>query len=175
MIRLTPKQEKFAQEVASGKNQSDAYRIAYPACHAWKPSSVHEHASALMANSKVRARYEELTKAAAEVALLEVAAVLRQVRDICCSDIAGIMHADGRVKLPNELDAATRAAIKSFKIDEYGRIEYHFWDKNAALDKAMKVLGLYREDNKQKSDPLTSLLQRLPGNVFGVTEQPAHE
>ncbi len=28
---MTPKQEKFAQAVASGKNQSDAYREAYDA------------------------------------------------------------------------------------------------------------------------------------------------
>ena len=28
-MSLTPKQEKFAQEVASGKSQSDAYRAAF--------------------------------------------------------------------------------------------------------------------------------------------------
>ena len=29
------------------------------------------------------------------------------------------------------------------------------WDKNAALEKAMKHLGLYREDNAQKATPVT--------------------
>ena len=66
------------------------------------------------------------------------------------SRISGIMHADGRVKLPHELDPETEAAIASFKIDEYGRIEYKFWDKNSALERAAKILGLFKKDNEQK-------------------------
>jgi len=60
--------------------------------------------------------------------------------------------------------------VASFKIDEYGRIEYKFWDKNSALDKAAKILGLYELDNKQKSDPLVDLLASLSGNVLGPAQ-----
>ena len=81
---------------------------------------------------------------------------------------------DGRVKLPHELDAATRAAVASFKIDEYGRIEYKFWDKNAALEKLFKHRGLYKVDNEQKTDPVAALVAAvLLGPLFykvGINE-----
>jgi hypothetical protein len=32
-----------------------------------------------------------------------------------------------------------------------------FFDKNAALEKAMKHLGLYERDNSQKKDPIREL------------------
>lgn len=63
---LTSQQEKFAQEVASGKTQSDAYRVAYPASRQWQPATVHQAASRLMADSKLSARVADLQRAAAE-------------------------------------------------------------------------------------------------------------
>ena len=87
---------------------------------------------------------------AAQKAGLKAERVLEEVARLAHSDIAGIMTEDGKVKLPHELDPTTRAAVASFKIDEYGRIEYKFWDKNTALEKAMKHLGLYEKDNAQQ-------------------------
>ena len=150
---LTPQQEAFAQEVARGKSLSEAYRACYKAAR-MKPETLHESASRLAADRKVAARINELQAASAEKAVLDAAVVLEEVRRLATSDIAGIMHRDGRVKLPHELDPATRAAVASFKIDEYGRIEYKFWDKNAALEKAAKHLGLFEKDNGQKLPPL---------------------
>lgn len=164
---LTPQQEAFAQAVASGKSLAEAYRIAYPASLKWKPDSVHQSASKLMADPKVSPRVAELRGAAADRAELDAAEIIREIRRLAVSDIAGIMHDDGRVKLPHELDPATRAAVASFKIDEYGRIEYKFWDKGAALEKAAKIKGLYELDNKQKTDPLADVLKTLGGNVLG--------
>jgi phage terminase small subunit len=69
------------------------------------------------------------------------------------------------VLMPNELDAATRSAVRSFKIDDLGRIEYHFWDKNAALERAAKILGLFKVENAQRADALGALLAGLQGNV----------
>lgn len=148
---LTSQMEAFAQTVSVGDgSQSDAYRKAYPKSVNWKPDTVHQAASRLMGNGKIRARIADLQKKNAETAGLRAGKVLEELRRMAHSDISGIMHADGRVKLPHELDAATRAAVASFKIDEYGRIEYKFWDKNSAIDKAMKHLGLFNEDNSQK-------------------------
>jgi len=168
---LTSQQEHFACLVASGKNQSEAYREAYPKSKSWKDEAVWVNASKLMAYAKVSLRVSDLQRAAADKAELDVAETLLAVRRIATSDISAIYHPSGKVKLPHELDPATRAAVKSFKIDEYGKIEYQFWDKNAALEKAMKALGLYREDNKQKTDPLSELIRSLSGNVFGVVPQ----
>ena len=57
---LNPQQERFAQEVVSGKSQSDAYRVAYPRSIKWKVETVQQAASRLIANNKVYTRVEEL-------------------------------------------------------------------------------------------------------------------
>lgn len=63
---LTPQREAFAQAIASGLNQSDAYRKTYPNSKNWKPETVWSNASVLMKNSKVLARVDELKAALAE-------------------------------------------------------------------------------------------------------------
>jgi len=162
---LTPQQEKFAQAVASGKSLSDAYRASYKVGKS-KPETVNENASRVMSDGKVSARVRALQAAAADLAVLDGAEILREIRRLALSDIGGIMK-DGKMLLPNEMDVATRAAVSSFEMDEYGRIKYRFHDKNAALEKAAKHLGLYERDNKQKVNPLAELLAALPGDVFG--------
>lgn len=67
-MSLTSKQEKFAQEVASGKSQADAYRAAFN-CAKSKPETVQAHASRLMADGKVSARVSELKAQLSEKAL----------------------------------------------------------------------------------------------------------
>jgi Terminase small subunit len=158
-------QEKFAQAIASGLSQSGAYRKAYPASLKWKDDSVHNKASALMRDARVAARVQELTHKAADIAVLEGAAIIREIARVSFSDIAGIMHPDGRVKMPHELEPATRAAVASFEINQYGEIKYKFWDKNSALEKAAKIRGLFKEDNKQVADNLADLLGSLGGKV----------
>jgi hypothetical protein len=65
---LTPKQENFAQAVANGSSQADAYRGAF-ACKKSKPATVIQCASRLMANRNIRMRVQVLREARAEKAL----------------------------------------------------------------------------------------------------------
>lgn len=163
---LTPQQEAFAQAVASGKNLSEAYRTAYPKSQKWADTTLWPHASKLMGNDKVSTRIVSLARKVEEFFAIDTARLLREASRLAHSDIAGIMHPDGKVKLPHELDADTRAAVASFKIDEYGRIEYKFWDKNSAIERLFKHQGLFKEDNKQKTDALGELILGLSGNVM---------
>jgi len=57
---LTGKQRHFAQCVAGGMTQSDAYREAYDVGKNTKPATIHVKSSALMAESKIRARVDAL-------------------------------------------------------------------------------------------------------------------
>jgi hypothetical protein len=164
---LTPQQEKFAQGIAAGLSQSAAYRAAYPASLKWKDDSVHNKASALMRNALVQARVEKLVHKSADIAVLDGAQIIREIARVSFSDISGIMHADGRVKLPHELDPGTRAAVASFEINQYGEIKYKFWDKNSALEKAAKIRGLFEQDNKQKATGSALILESL--NAIGAT------
>ena len=56
---LTPKQETFAQKIIEGMSQADAYRSAY-SCARMSDKTIWENASRLMADSKVKARVQEL-------------------------------------------------------------------------------------------------------------------
>ena len=96
--------------------------------------------------------------------------VLLEVRRICLSDIRKVMNRNGTFKMPNELDDDTARAIASVKIKPDGEIEYKFWDKNAAIEKAMKHLGQYERDNQQKTDPLVEFLRGLSGNALPVVK-----
>jgi phage terminase small subunit len=78
MPKLTSKQEAFARSVASGNNQSDAYREAYDA-RKMKASSVNVNASKLMADAKIAQRVAELRKPAADAAILTLEGHLRRL------------------------------------------------------------------------------------------------
>lgn len=174
MKALTPRQEAFAANVASGMSQAEAYRQAYPNALAWKPEAVHQQASRLSHLPHVSSRIKELQASVAESAVLDAAEIMRETRRVAMSDIAGIVHTEGpmagKIKLPHELDPATRAAVASFKMDEFGRIEYKFWDKNSALEKAARMLGLFEKDNRQKTDPLAELAKAVMGEVIGPVD-----
>lgn len=62
------KREKFAQGVAAGKTQADAYREANPNCveRKWKDETIWSKASEWMADGKVAERVDELKAGAAE-------------------------------------------------------------------------------------------------------------
>ena len=67
-MALTAKQENFAQAVAGGMNQSDAYRSAYDAGQ-MKPDVINVKASQVAAVGNVSVRVAELKKELAERSL----------------------------------------------------------------------------------------------------------
>ena len=58
-VKLTAKQEAFAQGIADGLGHADAYRMAYDSATA-SDASIYVQASNLMKNSKVALRVDEL-------------------------------------------------------------------------------------------------------------------
>lgn len=77
-MALTPKQEAFATEVASGKSQADAYRAAYSAEN-MKPPTVQKRASELMARGDIAGRVAELRKPIADKAQMTLESHLRDL------------------------------------------------------------------------------------------------
>jgi isopenicillin N synthase-like dioxygenase len=65
-MALTPKQERFAHEVASGKSQAEAYRTAFNVKPTTKPETSQANACRLMTDSNVSTRVAELRAAVAE-------------------------------------------------------------------------------------------------------------
>jgi phage terminase small subunit len=68
MKPISPKQEHFAQCIADGMTQADAYRTAYDTTKS-KPESIWSKASELMADVKVTARVAELKAELAKKAI----------------------------------------------------------------------------------------------------------
>ncbi len=79
--RLTSKQEMFCEEIASGKSQADAYRVAYNAEN-MKDESIWRKASELMENGKVTARIDEIRKPIVEEAQLTLKQHLKDLFDL---------------------------------------------------------------------------------------------
>ena len=89
---LTPKREAFAQGVASGKSQADAYRAAFNAGN-MKDSSIHVNASKLMADAKVSQRVASLRKPIAEKAQMTLESHLAALKSLC--DMAAAVNQYG--------------------------------------------------------------------------------
>lgn len=79
---LTPKREKFANAVADGLSQADAYRTAFEVKPGTKAETIQANASRLMADSMVAARVAEIRKALADKALWSREDSVRTLADI---------------------------------------------------------------------------------------------
>lgn len=75
---LTPKRERFAREVASGKQKADAYRAAFSA-ERMSAEAIRVEAARLMANPSVALRVQALTERAAERAGITLESHLRDL------------------------------------------------------------------------------------------------
>lgn len=80
-MSLTSKQEAFAQAVATGKTQADAYRLAFNATK-MKAATIQQCASRLMADRNVSARVEELRKPVVEAVQVTLEAHLRRLEEL---------------------------------------------------------------------------------------------
>lgn len=142
---LTPREESFCLARVEGLAPSDAYRKAAPDLK-WSSATIKVKACEMSKLPQVRARIATLQAKSAEIAVLKAADIMEETRRIALSTPAGIIDRDtGKIKLPHELDAATAAAVSSFEIDDLGRVKYKFWDKNNALDRASKLLGMFKD------------------------------
>jgi phage terminase small subunit len=92
-MALTAKQEAFAQAIASGKTQADAYRHAFDAGN-MKTETIHKRASELMANGDVKGRVVEL-KGALETKSLWT----REMSVLALADIAQGLDARANEKV----------------------------------------------------------------------------
>ena len=82
MIKLSPQREKFAQEIAKGSNQTEAYYTAYPTSKKWTKDSVYVKASQLASDDKVRLRIEEIRAPAIKKLNITVEGLLQEIEDL---------------------------------------------------------------------------------------------
>lgn len=165
---LTPKQEAFCLAYLETGNASEAYRKAYNASRMSDPV-IHNKASALLAKGEIRVRLEELRQPAIDNAQVTVERVLQEAARLAFADVRQLYRPDGTLIPVHELNDDIAAAITGVdvieSVGEGGNTtqtkKYKLADKNAAIERLFKHLGMYERDNSQKVDPLAAVLQSI--------------
>lgn len=102
-MSLTSKQEAFAQAVASGMSQSDAYRKVADIGEDTTEESIHQSASRMAANVNVTSRVQLLKDEIAEKALWTREDSVRTLKEIATDEAARHGDKTGAVKVLNEM------------------------------------------------------------------------
>lgn len=174
-MALNSRQERFAQEYVKDFNSTQA---AVRAGYAERSAKV--TASRLLTNANVQARVEELANEVTERNNITIDQVVNEYAKIAFNDPRKFFHADGSPKAIHELDADAAACLSGLDVEERfneGEMvavtkKYKLIDKKGALDSLMRYFGGF-SDRVQigADDTLTSFLQRISGETFGLPSE----
>jgi phage terminase small subunit len=169
------KRTMFAEEfVANGGN---ATRAAIAVGYA--PRSAGVTGSRLLKESNVQTAVREAEERLLEKSRLTSELVLQQLERIVFADV--LYDGKGQLRPIHKLDDGTAAALASIDVDEVtigkgprrkaigktSKVRLH--DKLLAIDRAMKHLGLFERDNRQRDQNLAiQVLVAAPPRVFSV-------
>jgi phage terminase small subunit len=142
-----PRHEIFAQELAKGKSQGEAYALA-----GFKPSE--QHACRLAKHGKVAARVSELHEAAAKRTGASIESVIAELLCIAEADIGEAVEWNGEtvtVLDSKSLPQGVRRAISEVRKTRDG-VAIKFHSKTSALEMLGRYLGMFR-DRVEHSGP----------------------
>jgi hypothetical protein len=170
-VSLTPKRERFAQLVAAGFTQSDAYRQTH-ATTTDRQATVWNDAHVLASVPEVAARIDALkaigTAQATHGFAVSRARVIAEMYRMATYDPRMLLDADGKPRPLHELPDEIASAVEQVDVlvDAEGRptaYRYKLARKAAHLEQTAKALGMFEEDNRQRSASLASALAELAG------------
>lgn len=172
----SPQQERFAQEVALGKSQAEAYRLAYNT-HRMKDETIWSSASILMADCKVTARVAALTAPALKKHEVTLDRLIEENAKIAFSDVREMFNDDGTLKPISEWPAFLAGSVASIEVTggESSITKIKFWDKGAALDRLMKHYGLYAREYAQKVVAVEEMLAEIARVGRGIHSRRSSE
>lgn len=156
MRALTKQHQIFAAAVASGKTQSDAYRLAYPRSKDWNPKALHTRASLVASYEGVARRIDELRSKAVKKYEVSVERIIQERARLAFFDPRKLFNDDGTPKRICDLDEDTAAAISGLDVvssgnDEIGVgqiLKYKLAAKNDSLAALEKINGMYRDSGE---------------------------
>jgi phage terminase small subunit len=154
---LSEQQKLYCAEfIVDFNGTAAAKRAGYTEGHA------KDTACRLMKRPDIRAEIGRLLTERRERTLLTAENVMRELASIAFSDPADMLDADGNMLPLHLMPPHMRRAISGFDVDTVTRREsgevvpihdvykIKFWDKGTALERAMRHLGLFEKDNKQR-------------------------
>jgi len=159
--KLTPRQRRFVDEYLKSPVSSQAAARA-----GYSQRTAEWIGPQLLKKPHVAAAIRSGQLVIAERAEIDAEEVVRQLARIAFSDVRRLFDNHGNLLPIEQIDPATAMAIASYDVSidpatGVRRARVRFWDKNSALEKLMKHLGLFERDNRQGSDPLSELLGRI--------------
>lgn len=169
------KKKLFAEAyIANGGNASEAAKSA-----GYAESSAGVTGCRLLKDAQVRLILDERQSALANKYELTAEAIIKSIAQELHFDPANLFNEDGSVKSVSEMDADTRLALVSIETLQLGDPEspaiirkIKWATKHQAREQAMKHLGMFERDNKQKSDPVNSLLEFFMERTGGASRLP---
>src|SRR3546814_546269 len=143
MAKLTIKQENFCLEYIKCGNASEAYRAAYNA-EKMKPASVHRNAHAMLENTKVASRIEQLRSTVIEKVVLDQERVLSELAAMAFYDPADLVRTP--INKPADianLPERVRRCIIGWSWDRNGNFVLKLANKTANADLIARHLGMF--------------------------------
>lgn len=120
-------------------------------------------ATKLLKEANVQQMIAERRRELVEKSKLTTDELLIELAKIVRADLRTLFNEDGSLKSPKDWPDEVAGAVAGMEIDELfdgvgkDRIQIgmtkklKLWDKNSAIEKAMKHLGLFKEDNSQQN------------------------
>jgi phage terminase small subunit len=165
-IHLTDAEEAYcAARAIPGTTQEAAWRKAHPGTKA-KLATIKTEASRLERRPHIQARINALKLPLIRKHQLNAERVSEELARLAFFNPKSVYREDGSLIPVHELEDDAAAAVASIEhVEEFqGRgqdreqVGYtkklKFWDKNSALDKAMRHLGMFEKDNAQQQENL---------------------
>lgn len=154
-VELTPRQSRFVDEYLIDLNATQA---AIRAGYSEKTASAVGFEN--LRKPKIAAAIQERMKNREERTEVTQDRVLKELARLGFADLRGVFTDSGNLKMPSEWSDAMAAAVSSVEVvvrpsgeyDEDGRPEvehvhkFKLWDKNAALEKIAKHLGMFADN-----------------------------
>lgn len=154
--------KKFAQAyIANGRNATQAAITA-----GYSPNGADVTGCQLLRNTRIAALIDEIVAKAEPISGLTAERTLRELARLAYSDTRKLYRPDGALKSPDEWDDDTAAAVSGLEVTEefegagsqrvatgYNK-KLKMWDKGAALNMAIRHLGLFERDNSQRAESL---------------------
>jgi phage terminase small subunit len=150
---LNPRQEVFCQKYVIHLNATKAAIQA-----GYSKKTAQEQSSRLLSNVMIQNRVSELQKALADRNKLKADDVINELKALAFWSINSFVEGGNRIKDISKLKRETNKPVVGIKTkteyNEYGQtttVELKLADKRAALVDLGRHLGIFKEDNEQKT------------------------
>lgn len=167
---LTPRQTEFVRTYLECGNATQAatqagYSAKTAATQGWQ----------LLQNPKIRGALRGRQRRRAALADLRASDVLKQAQRMAFADPRWFIDENGDPIPVQDLSDDAAAALQGLEV-EYGpsgpRLKYKLVDKGAAVDRVMRHLGMFGEDNRQLTDPVAQMLAAIHGTGSRIPLKP---